>query len=107
MLLLMTGAPLVLLGAPMIPMLRGIPRGARRKEASTINRSLLSLSLVISPPEEVAIALPTPTTVTGRIRELAGAATNRIFRIRVALSEPPAGVLAGFSARILIPRRKR
>ncbi len=56
---------------------------------------------------QVAIALPTPTTVTGRIRELAGAATNRIFRIRVALSEPPAGVLAGFSARILIPRRKR
>ena len=55
----------------------------------------------------VTIDLPEPTTITGRVREVAGAATNRVYRIRVALIKPPPGVLAGFSARILIPGSKR
>jgi putative membrane protein len=40
MLITMAGAPLVLLGAPMIPMMRGIPRGARRKVVIPIAKSL-------------------------------------------------------------------
>lgn len=55
----------------------------------------------------VAIDLPVPTIVTGKVRELARGATNRTFRIRVALPSPPAGVLAGFSARILIPEKSQ
>ena len=39
MLLIMVGAPLVLLGAPMIPMLRGVPRPLRRRLVIPIARS--------------------------------------------------------------------
>jgi putative membrane protein len=40
MLIMMVGAPLVLLGAPMIPMLRGVPRGMRRRLVIPIAKSL-------------------------------------------------------------------
>ena len=51
----------------------------------------------------VMVDLPKATTLQGKVIERATVANNRTYRVRVAIPSPPAGLLAGFAARIVLP----
>lgn len=55
----------------------------------------------------VHVDLPTPATLQGKVTELATVAADRTYRIRLALASPPAGLLPGFPARIVLPELPR
>lgn len=60
-----------------------------------------------NPGDEATIHVDGMKPLTGRVREVARAAgPGRTYRLVVALPAPPAGLLAGFDARIVLPKVK-